>query len=138
MRILGALLVALLLASSVSAQTVTVTEETSGTVRKITWEWISDASGDAAGTTTAAFSGEVLALVTDPDGASAPTDNYDITITDEEGVDVLVAAGANRDTANTEQVVDQSLLGVVANDRLTLTVANAGDSNAGVVYLFIR
>lgn len=137
-RVLWIFLVFLLWAASASAQTVTITEETYGTVRKITWEWTSDGSGDASGTTTSAFSGKILALVTDPDGTSAPTDNYDITITDEEGVDVLVAAGADRDTANTEQVVDQATLGVVANDTLTLTVANAGDSNAGKVFLFIR
>ena len=43
-------------------------------------------------------------MVTDP-GATAPTDNYDITIEDSDGVDVLGGAGANRDAANTERVM---------------------------------
>ena len=40
-----------------------------------------------------------------PSGSTAPTDNYDITIEDSDGVDVLGGAGANRDAANTERVM---------------------------------
>ena len=45
-------------------------------------------------------------MVTDPGaGATAPSDNYDITIEDVDGVDVLGGAGNNRDAANTERVM---------------------------------
>lgn len=87
--------------------------------------------------TTYAYNGVIQRLVTDPDGSAAPTDDYDITITDEDGYDVLMGAGANRDTATTEQVLATSL-GCVANDKLTLNVANAGSAKAGVVVLYIR
>ena len=40
--------------------------------------------------------------VTDP-GATAPTDNYDITIVDEYGSDIFGATLTNRDTTNTEE-----------------------------------
>ena len=43
--------------------------------------------------------------VTDPDGDTAPTDNYDITVEDEYGCDIFGGALENRDTANSEQAV---------------------------------
>ena len=117
------------------AGTVTVAEQTHRTLKRIKWSWIS-ASGVADKATTATFTGEVKTLVTDP-GAAAPDDNYDITITDADGIDVLAGAGANRDTANTEYVLAASLGGCV-DSVLTLNVTNAGDAKAGDVYLYIR
>lgn len=123
------------------AQACTITEERHGTVKKIAWAWTSAADGtvtSAVSTTTGAYSGEVLRLVTVPASAAlAPDDDYDITIKDEDGTDVLMGAGANRDTANNEQVLASSL-GCVANDKLYLTVSGAGADNAGTVYLYIR
>lgn len=122
---------------------VTISERTHTSVRKVTFAWTSAADGSAGGSggggrTTAAFDGKLERLVTVPGAAAAaPTDNYDITITDEDGVDALLGAGANRDTANTEQVAAASL-GIVAGDRLTLNVTNAGDSKSGTVHLYIR
>ena len=51
-----------------------------------------------------AVSGWVERVVTSP-GTPAPTDDYDITLEDPEGVDVLGGAGSNRDTATSEQVL---------------------------------
>lgn len=120
-----------------AAGTVTVAEEAHSSVRKITWTWTSTAGGAADLITTRAYDGKIEAVVTNPDGVAAPTDDYDITITDEDGTDVLSAAGANRDTANTEIVLSASL-GIVANDKLTLNVTNAGAAKSGVVHLYIR
>jgi len=121
--------------------TVVITEETYGTVKKIGFAWTSEDGGGDAGkamkTTTKGYSGEILRLVTAPSGAVAPTDNYDIRILDEDGTDVLMGAGANRDTVNTEQVLASSL-GCVANDKLTLSIENAGDAKEGTAYLYIR
>jgi hypothetical protein len=122
-----------------TAGTVTLTEQTYSVVKKIKAEWTSgtgDYAGAASGTTTAAFDGQILALVTDPDGDDAPSDNYDITLTDADGIDVLWGAGADRDTANTEYVT--SGLGYVANSKLTFTIASAGDAKEGVAYIYIR
>ena len=122
---------------------VTITERVHTSVRKITWAWTSAADGSAGGSggggrTTVAFDGILQRLVTVPGAAgAAPTALYDLTITDEDGVDVLLGAGANRSASATEQVAASSL-GVVAGDRLTLTVAAAGDSKSGTVHLYIR
>ena len=123
------------------AEACTITEETFGTVKKVSWSWTSAADGSVGAaavstTTTNAYSGKIEMLVTDP-GATAPTDNWDLVINDEDGTDVLVGAGANRDTANTEQVLASSV-GIVANDTLTMLVTNAGSGKTGTVYVYIR
>lgn len=125
------------------AAAVTLVEETIGVIKKITWQWTAHTDGVVAtatanATTTHTYNGEIVRLVTVPGtGDDAPDDNYDVTISDGDGVDVLLAAGANRDTANTEQVAASSL-GVVANDTLTLYVTGAGSGNKGTVHLYIR
>jgi uncharacterized protein len=124
------------------AAAVTLTEETIGVIKKITWAWTAHTDGKVAtatdnAATTKAYNGEVVRLVTVPDGVAAPSDNYDVYIYDGDDVDVLVAAGENRDEANTEQVLSSSL-GVVANDTLTLYVEGAGSGGKGTVHLYIR
>lgn len=124
-----------------AAGTVTITEETHGSLKKITFAWTSGTVGEggtASGTTTNAYTGALERLVTVPAGGDdAPDDNYDLTLTDEDSVDALVGAGANRHTSTTQQVLGSSL-GVVANDKLTLNVTNAGDANKGTVYVYLR
>lgn len=78
-------------------------------------------------------------MVTDP-GSTAPTDNYDITIEDSDGVDVLGGAGANRDAANTERVMP--LYGTTPhpcpiNGKLTIKIANNAVNGAkGLIKLY--
>lgn len=119
--------------------TVVYTEERQGSVRKVAMAWTCSAGGAVSGTpSTYQYSGEIVRLVTVPGAAAAaPTDNYDVTILDDDGTDVLMGAGVDRDTANTEQVLAASL-GYIANDHLNLVVANAGAAKSGTVYLYIR
>ncbi len=120
------------------AGTVTITEETFGTVKKVKFAWTSDAAGAADGTTAKVYSGEILRLITVPGaGGVAPTDLYDVAVNDEDAMDILMGAGANRSNVNTQQVLASSL-GCVANDKLTLAVTNAGAAKNGTVYLYIR
>ena len=122
-----------------AGSSVTFTETTSGSVKKIKAAWVSDDSaGTASGTTTYGYSGKIELLTTVPSGGgTAPTDNYDITLVDGDSVDVLAGSGADRDTANTEQVVASSL-GAVASSKLTLSISGAGNSKQGTVYIYIR
>lgn len=122
-----------------AGSSVTFTETTIGPVRRVKAVWVSDDSaGTASGTTTYGYNGKCELLTTVPAAAgAAPTDNYDITVTDADGVDVLAGGGANRDTANTEQVLGTSL-GAVATSKLTVSIANAGNSKGGTIYLDIR
>ena len=131
-----------------TAQVVTITEGYSGEylpLKKVKWAWTTDSSGGAivdsttageVNKTTAKYSGFVFSFITDP-GAAAPTDNYDVTILDDDGYDVLRGAGADRDTSTTEYLAASSINGCVLDSQLRLNIANAGNSKKGVVILYI-
>ncbi|MDD4867431.1 MAG: hypothetical protein PHQ28_10055 [Mycobacterium sp.] len=122
-----------------AGEAITITETNVGSVKKIKLAWTSGSGGESPATaTTFSYSGQVMQLTTVPSGGgTAPTDNYDLTLADADGVDVLAGGGADRDTANTEHVRASSL-GMVAGSVLTLTVANAGNSKQGTAYVYIR
>ncbi len=121
------------------AGTITQSHGKLGAVRVITFAATADASDGSFPNTALAdkIEGRLLALETNP-GGTAPTDNYDVTLEDGEGFDVLEGVGANRDTANTEKaaivVSGTSVHPIVANsDALTLKLANNSVNSAGVV-----
>lgn len=102
------------------------------------WAFTSDGSGDAS-EVTVKIAGIVKRAVTIPDGVAPPTQNWDLSIEDEDGVDVLCGNGADRDAGGTgavEQVFPCP--GQVAiNSSLTFKVANAGDTKKGTVRLYV-
>src|SRR3990167_1549817 len=87
------------------AGTVTQTHERIGAIGVITITATADAADGTVPDTdlTAKIGGKLLALETNP-GATAPTANYDITIDDGDGIDVLQGVGANRHTTSSEKV----------------------------------
>jgi hypothetical protein len=116
------------------AGTTTVAREDLGRgIEKITFSWLSDASGDADAGVAAVY-GHIRRVVTNP-GAAAPTDNYDIILNDADGVDVLAAGLGNRDTANSEQIFPD--LGTAVAGDLTLVVSSAGNAKNGTVVLYV-
>ena len=108
----------------------------SNKLRRITVDWTSDGSGDA--TQSVEVDGVIVRLITDP-GATAPDPNYDVTVVDEFGLDLLDGQGANRHTSTTEAV---SLAGGLTTTHVyhegtcTVTIANAGATTEGQVVLF--
>lgn len=122
------------------ASSVTITEQNhSGlSVKAVKFDWTAHSDGVVSPvTTTGAYTGKVVVFTTDPDAGTAPTDNYDITIIDNQGVSVIGTAGADRDTANVEQVLSASL-GAVVQSPLTFSVANAGSGGKGVAWVYIQ
>ena len=85
------------------AGTITLTSHKSfGAIRRLVVDWVADAAdASVPSLVLPVIEGTLLALETNP-GATAPTDNYDVAVTDGEGADRLHGAGANRDTATTE------------------------------------
>lgn len=73
----------------------------------------------------------LYSLITDP-GTPAPTDNYDITAVSTQNLDLLGGAGADRDTANTEQI-PPTALNSMFNGNVTFTVANNSVNSAVIV-----
>lgn len=117
------------------AGTVTLTHSTLGNLRKITASCVADAAdGSFPATALPAIEGRLLTLAVNP-GATAPTDNYDITLVNQHGTDVLQGVGANRDTSNTEQAAivysgTATHPAVDESDTLTLTIANNSVNSA--------
>lgn len=120
------------------AGTVRQTPKGLQTVKKITFAWTSSAGGAADATTAKRYDGKILGLATIPGaGGVAPTADYDVRITDADGLDVLLGAGIDRHTTNTEYV-DGATLSAVAESALTLAVTNAGNAKEGTAVLWIR
>lgn len=134
----------------------------SGALQVYTIDWTSNSDGIAYGNGDnkgLSFTGQVIKVVTDP-GSTAPTDNYDIELLDEDGYDVLLNVGADRDTANTEALgfavgqydgftttaqtsitVDTSTtfypFPVITSGKLYTQITNAGDSKVGEIKLYV-
>lgn len=122
------------------AAVTSITEIAHGSVKKIKFEFTSGEgayAGAASATTTKAYYGEILQVVTDP-GATAPSDNWDLTIIDPDSIDLLKGNGADRDTADTEYIVGSTTNMLPAAGKLTFNVTNAGNQKQGAVYVWIR
>lgn len=125
-----------------------------GSIRKIIIDWTSDDTTGAVTATTAKISGRLLKVVTDPSGTAAPSVNYDIAITDEEGLSIfagLAGTGGtdknldNRHNANTEVIhlaPENSLTDPVPGlepkvcDKLAVAVTSAGNSKQGQIIIY--
>jgi len=121
------------------AGSVTITYSSHETIRYVQWAWTSDASGDVSGTDTVVVSGVALRYATNP-GSTAPTDNYDIVINDEDGIDIAAGGLVNRDTSNSEQVLTggDAKDGAAFIGKLSLVVSNAGNAKEGVLRMYYR
>ncbi len=74
----------------------------------------------------------LLEIETNP-GATAPTDNYDISLNDADGVDVMHTSGANRDTSTSEIaaiVYATSLHPHVQGGNYSIAIANQSVNDA--------
>ena len=106
-------------------------------------EWLAAANGAKATGTIPAMKGHLMVMVTDP-GATAPAQNYDITLIDQYGVDVLGGGGVNRHTTANEVAIP--LAGALAipggrpiSGPLTATFAETTNANCnGTFYLYIE
>lgn len=101
----------------------------------ITCPFTTDAAGDAS-EQSETLNGRIYRVVTNPDNADTPTANWDLTLEDEDGVDVLAGTGANRDAGGTG-ASEQIKPDVAVASKLTFKVANGGNAKKGVVKLYI-
>src|SRR5574343_100376 len=105
MKKLALLLLALLLLATpcYSASSMTATTAKSNTwLWCITLTWTAHTDGSFTSVATPYIDGMVLMAETNP-GATAPTANYDITLTSSDGVDVFGGALLNRHTSTSER-----------------------------------
>src|SRR5512141_2619727 len=122
-----------------TAQVVTLTETRHTSVKRIYWDWLSTDAGAVVSSTTYPYDGLLERAVFIPDAAATqPTDNYDITITDPDGNDVLASLGANLSNSATVVKTHANGLTAVSGQVLTLNVTNAGNAKGGAVILYLR
>ncbi len=114
------------------------TEKRGGGIEKIKAAWTSDSvNGNVSGTTTNFYSGKFIGLISVP-GGTTPSDNYTVTVTDQDSVDLTLAgATGNQKAASTTYTASASMAGCAVS-RLTFNVSSAGNSKNGTVYLLIQ
>ena len=78
--------------------------------------------------------GFIVRVVTNP-GGTAPTDNYDLTLVDEDGVDVASGNLADRDQTNSEDWIPSDPPYI--DGELTFTIATAGDEKTGACTIYM-
>lgn len=112
--------------------------------KKISLSWTCSAGGAVSGTLTAQVRGEIVRVSFVPGTAGdQPSDLYDVTLLDTNGVDLLAGLGANLSNAAVSHVCP--LIGdgsttnqrMAINDTLELQVANAGNAKRGAVYVYL-
>lgn len=137
---------------------VTYSETRNQVWRIVIWTMTTSADGNVINN-DAVINGTIVKAIFNP-GGTAPTDDWDCTIIAPDGEDVILALGADHDTANTETVYFAGNLGGVfststlvqavdtVNDfvpwrpetfgRHVINITNAGDSKTLVVKLLIK
>lgn len=115
------------------------------TMRSIALDWTCSAGGAVSGIPSSALSGVIERVAFVPGaGGVEPSDDYDVTLLDEDGLDVLAGKGGNLAQATASQAVPLIGDGTTTNQKvaidgqLTLTVANAGNAKQGRVKLYYR
>lgn len=95
-------------------------------IQHVSISWTSDSDGGATGTSTQPYDGILHFVATIPSGGgTAPTADYDVTVTDSNSLDLLLSGGVDR-SATVTQYIKQADLGVVSGSKLTFTVAGFG------------
>jgi len=107
----------------------------------ITFAWTSSTLGNVT-VALPAFHGRLARVVTNP-GTTAPTANYDVVLTDVDGVDLLAAKGANRHASNTESFSPFSSDGttftpMVMAGTSSLAITNAGSEKIGTITIYLE
>lgn len=112
--------------------------------RKVSLAWTCSAGGAVSGTPTVQVRGEIVRVTFIPGTAgNQPTDQYDVTLLDTSGVDVLAGLGANLSNAAASHACPLIGNGVTTNQRmavndtLELQVANAGNAKRGTVCVYL-
>lgn len=79
--------------------------------------------------------GDIVRIVTNP-ASNAPTAAYDIYLYDADGIDVCAGNLTDRSATLTEQYIPDPQIHV--DSELTLSIANAGDANEGVIEIYFE
>lgn len=100
--------------------------------------WTSDASGDVSANLFDVWRGRLIQIKFVPDGgATAPTDLYDVTLVDEDSVDLLDGRAANLSATAGSYLQWDPPIFMDGTQQLDLVIANAGNAKGGTVSLWV-
>lgn len=122
-----------------AAGTVTTTETTLTSPKRVVFQWISDATGEASATTTNYYTGRLVqTTISQSSSTDQPTDLYDVSIYDSvTSEELLGGCGTNNATAIVSKSIVGASLGWVANSKMILSVQNAGAVKSGTVIVYV-
>lgn len=112
-------------------------------LRRMQLDWVSDSNGDVSeviGGLNGTLSG--VEFVPSTDSGTQPTDQYDLTLLSEAGIDVLKGKGGNLSNSTASRADEDPsstpVFPVPVCGKHTLTIENAGAQKEGTVYLYYR
>ena len=117
------------------AGTVVLTEEANGEPQKVVFAFTASAGGAADKTTEKGYTGKIEQVTIIP-GGTTPAALWDVVITDQDNVDILLGNGMNL-SATDITIIHESATSTIANDTLTLAVTNAGNAGTGTVVVYV-
>jgi hypothetical protein len=127
------------------AGTTTITTSAFSTVHKVTFNWTSDASGDADTTSPRKYNGQILGVTVVPAAEpNAPSDAYDVLLKNQDGADIILSTAlANLDSIPTYEKYTLSgatvnALAALCGDNIRIIVSNAGNANSGTINVYFR
>ena len=116
---------------------VTYTETTFSSMKLVKCAWTAGSDGGVNGfLTKASFDGEVSLCTTVPSGTAVPTNGYNASVLDNNGLDLILGTGASRSSTVIQSLTKPG--GAVANSPLQLVITGAGAGGQGTLYIFIR
>lgn len=115
------------------------TEDVGGGVTRYKVAWTSTAGGAVSGNAFDVKQGSLLGVKFVPaSGGTQPSDLYDVTLIDEDSVDLLDGNGSNLSNSAGAYFQWNPPLWHDAEQQLDLVIANAGASKTGTFYLWVR
>jgi hypothetical protein len=124
------------------AGSITTTTSKVGGFTKYSLAWTSDASGNVTSNSVPVKTGELLQVSFIPgSGGTQPSDLYDMTIADANGVDILAGGGANLSNATATTVagpISTYLRRYLEEGNITPSISNAGNAKTGTIVLLVR
>lgn len=116
---------------------VVTTSDIGGGVTKYSVAWLSDAAGAVSGNSFDVKRGRLLQTKFVPDGGgTAPTNLYDVTLTDADGADLLVGNGADKSSTVAAWYTPTNPI-ILEGGAVTPVLANAGNAKGGTLVLIV-
>ena len=122
---------------SLGAESLTQSIKASGPYHVYVLAWVNDSSGDFTATANSqGINGVVMMAESIPSGTAVPTDQYDVTLKNDQSIDVFGGALgnlSNTTAGETMPLLNGSYGAIPVMGTLTIDITNAGNSKGGTI-----